>query len=146
LNQLEREEEAYEAKMKGIISDVQSALPIGVTPAIMARYEKKVKELRANANDKDSYTPVWNCQVPSEEAHQLLSLHSPGSNSRPVSDFSFALSTPQRMQYHTPQQTPRSARSMVSHDLSYNLDSSHDETVEVDTPQSRMSTASSAGR
>jgi hypothetical protein len=49
LNQLEREGEAYEAKMKGI-ADVQSALPIGVTPAIMARYEKKVKELRAMLN------------------------------------------------------------------------------------------------
>jgi hypothetical protein len=145
LNELEREEEAYEAKMKGI-ADVQSTLPIGVTPAIMARYEKKVKELRAHANDVAPFKPVWNRQPPLEEPLPLLSLQSPGSTSRPASDFSFALSTPQSMQYHTPRQTPQSARSMVSRDSSYNLDSSHDETVDADTPRSRMSTASSAAR
>lgn len=145
LNQLEREEEAYEAKMKGI-ADIQAALPIGVTPAIMARYEKKVKELRDTSNDMPAFKPVWNRQPQSEQPLPSLAHQSPGSMSRPASDFSFALSTPRSMQFHTPQQTPQSARSMASGDSSYNLDSSHDETSDVETPGSRMSTASTAGR
>ena len=128
--------------MKGI-ADIQAALPIGVTPAIMARYEKKVKELRGNANDVPSFKPVWNRQPQSEEPLPPLPHPSPGSISRPASDFSFALSTTRSMQYHTPQQTPQSARSRASGDTSYDLDSSHDETSDVDTPGSRMSTASS---
>ncbi|KAI2506986.1 hypothetical protein MHU86_7483 [Fragilaria crotonensis] len=139
LNQLEREEEAYEAKMKGI-ADIQAALPIGVTPAIMARYEKKVKELRDTSNDMPPFKPVWNRQPQSEQPLPSLAHQSPGSMSRPASDFSFALSTPRSMQFHTPQQTPQSARSMASGDSSYNLDSSHDDTSDVET------TASSTGR
>jgi hypothetical protein len=46
LNQLEREEEAYEAKMRGI-ADVQTALPIGVRLLpLWLGCEKKVKELQ----------------------------------------------------------------------------------------------------
>lgn len=159
LNQLEREEEAYEAKMRGI-ADVQTSLPIGVTPAIMARYEKKVKEIRESSDNADSkYKPhietlVWHRR----RQHQAPVLHespqsplrtSPSLASRRMpdsSDHSFALSTPQSMQqYHTPQRTPQSAQSMFSgNDSSYNLDSSQDDrTLEQDTPGSLMSTGTS---
>jgi hypothetical protein len=150
LTQLEHEEEAYEAKMRGI-ADVQTALPIGVTPAIMARYEKKIKELRESDNDDNSKprvkTLVWHRrqQASVQESPQPLpATPSLASRRPPDSEHSFALSTPQSIQFHTPQRTPQSAQSMMSGNSSYNLDSSHDDrTLERDTPGSLMSTVSS---
>lgn len=149
LDQLEREEEEYEAKMKGI-AEIQATLPIGVTPAILGRYEKKVKEIRENADDKPSVQVLfWNRQqqsnvpITTNESPTPPQPMTPVSSRRPDSEFSFALSTPRSMAFNTPQRTPQSVRSMVSRDSSYNLDSSTDDTIQFDTPRSHISPAGS---
>ena len=176
LSQLEREEEAYEAKMKGI-ADFQVALPIGVTPAILTRHEKKLKELlQSDAYKKSNdmattFQPVWNNRRQLRQQQQLKSPpiaadspHSVGSrmSHTPLSEFSFALSTPRgttlqcaEYDYRTPQQTPpSSSRSNLTTagggpTSSYNLDSSREEsdgeTWNLDTPRSRMSTSFGSG-
>lgn len=131
---MEREEEAYEAKMKGI-AEIQASPPIGVTPEILSQYEKKVAELRESAlGDKTTIgTLFWNrnhnnptAQDPPTPQQAMT----PGSSRK--SEFSFGLDTPQSSRGLN---TPLSIAS--SRNLSYELDTSNDETVQMETPQSR---------
>jgi hypothetical protein len=150
LTQVERDEEIMEAKHRGI-SEIQTALPIGVTPVIMARYEKKMKDLHqtGSINSKTSFVPVWNREkkstakvIPSLNSLSLPSL-SPVSVSchSDNSQQSQEMVTPrENLLFHTPERTPSSARSRESADSSYDLDSSREDAmIELDTPQSFMS-------
>lgn len=140
---MERDEEEYEAKVKGI-ADIQASLPIGVTPAIMTRYEKKVQEIKDSAEDRRPVikTLFWNrvaettSRIPEspQPMTPLSSQHQPMtplSSRRAGSEFSFGLNTPQSMAQSMNLNTPQS---MVSRDdSSYDLDSSTDSISELNT-------------
>jgi hypothetical protein len=143
-----------EARRRGI-AEIQTPLPIGVTPVIMARYEKKMKDLHQSGykNDKPAFVPVWNREkksavkaVPCLNTFSLTSLSpvSVSCRSDNNSQHSLEMMTPrENLLFHTPERTPSSVRSRASVDSSYDLDSSREEPmIELDTPQSYMSTTS----
>lgn len=129
-------------------------LPIGVTPAIMSLYEKKVQEIRDSGDDDRPVvtTLFWNRKAgdsaKEEVAKTRMDVHSlpqqhvqpmtPLSSGRAESEFSFGLNTPQSMVQSINLNTPQSHNEM---DSSYNLDTSNDASLDLgnSTPQSRMS-------
>eukprot|EP00543_Licmophora_paradoxa_P009524 CAMPEP_0202476420 /NCGR_PEP_ID=MMETSP1360-20130828/93416_1 /ASSEMBLY_ACC=CAM_ASM_000848 /TAXON_ID=515479 /ORGANISM="Licmophora paradoxa, Strain CCMP2313" /LENGTH=179 /DNA_ID=CAMNT_0049103627 /DNA_START=955 /DNA_END=1495 /DNA_ORIENTATION=- len=103
LDDLEREEEEWNAKLQGI-SEIQTSVPIGATPLVMTRYEKK--QLDAKSHDKEKPkigVKFWNQQRAKNEEETAKQPASTNAASTPVarhlqedtqSDISCDLDTP----------------------------------------------------
>ena len=143
LDQLEREEEEYEAKMKGI-AEIQASLPIGVTPVILGRHERKMQELRESTDEGPSVqTLFWNRKPQHQDIQTIpnqfhrINLPLPGTPAAKSMSHAYG--------------TPRSAMATSSQggDFSYSLDtpSNHggdinSASILLDTPMSHQSSGS----
>mmetsp|Transcript_29214 Transcript_29214/g.44169 ORF Transcript_29214/g.44169 Transcript_29214/m.44169 type:complete len:190 (+) Transcript_29214:63-632(+) len=152
LDALEREEEELDAKMKGI-AEIQASVPIGVTPAIMNRHDKKIQELKEMTDVGPTVTTLfWNLKRKdpndSNDDSQSVgrnSLRNDDIMSTPGSALMTPLSARRQESEFSLCTTPRSARR--SHDFSYSLES-NDESIAMNSTDTQVrfqSPSSSAG-